>query len=371
MKKIGFVGCRGLVGTVLLQRMLEEGDFLKVNPIFFTTSQEGKLAPNFGQQEKFLYNAFDYDKLITLKIIVNCHGSNYTNKVYLKLRKMGWNGYWVDSSFILRMKKNSIISLDPVNINDIKIGIEKGIKDFIIGNCTVNLLLIALGGLFEKDLIEWISISSYQAVSGAGSYEMYKFLLHICKIFNSFKKYLKNLSNNILFVEKKVTKFLFKNIQQKNKNFDTSYVANLIPWIDKKFIDGRTKEEWKLQTETNKILNKKEIIPIDGTCVRIGALRCHSQSLVIKMKKNISIMNIKKIISSHNKWVKIIPNEYNTTLKNLTPVSVSGTLNIPIGRIRKLNFGKEYLSVFTVGDQLLWGAAEPLRRILKILIFYL
>lgn len=362
MKKVGFVGWRGMVGSVLIQRIVEEGDISKISPIFFTSSQYGKVAPNYGQDEKFLQNAFDFDQLISLDIIVSCYGNCYTEKVYLKLRKMGWCGYWVDSASFLRMKKDSVIVLDPVNYSFIKKSIISGFKDFICGNCVANLMLISLYGLFNENLIKWISYSTYQAISGAGSSQFYKLLIQIKELNNYFQERSINVFDNILFLERNINKF-FKN----NDFFSSSLVFNLIPWIDKKMHNGQSKEEWKIQEEVNKILSLKNFVFIDGICVRVNALRCHSQSLIVKLKKDISINEIKNLLLYNKDIINIIPNDPYLVTKKLNPIYVSGKLQVFIGKIRKLSIGKKYLSIFSVGDQLLWGAAEPIRRVLSIL----
>ncbi|NIG99253.1 MAG: aspartate-semialdehyde dehydrogenase [Buchnera aphidicola (Periphyllus acericola)] len=369
-KTVGFIGWRGMVGSVLLNRILKKKDFLNFNFIFFSTSQFSFKNPEFNRfnSNKILKDANNLDELFELDIILTCQGSDYTNKIYYKLRNSGWSGYWIDASSDLRMKIDSVIVLDPINKKNIIQSIDRGIKTFIGGNCTVSLMMLALGGLFRNDLIEWISFSTYQAASGGGS----GYILELLKQIKFLNKYLSkddNLSKSILDIEKKITK-----ITQKNsfpiKNSLVPLILNLIPWIDLDMSSGQSKEEWKMEAETNKILSLKDNkkILIDGTCVRIGSLRCHSQSFLIKLKKNIDISNIEDIISSDNKWVKIIKNNKNDSIKKLTPLSVTGTLNIPIGRIRKLSLGNNYISAFSIGDQLLWGAAEPLRRMLKFLI---
>ncbi|AMA64932.1 Aspartate-semialdehyde dehydrogenase [Candidatus Arsenophonus lipoptenae] len=366
MKTVGFIGWRGMVGSVLLQRMNEEGDFNNINPVFFTTSQYEEIAPNYGQYQKKLLDAFSLDILKELEVIVTCQGGNYTNQIYHKLLDIGWSGYWIDASSSLRMRDDSIIVLDPVNRQHIDRGLNSGIKTFVSGNCTVSLMLMALAGLFVENLIEWISVSTYQAVSGIGARNMRELLLQMGELYSKVSDDLQNVAISILSIEKKITTFI-RSGKMIAKEFSIPLVSNLIPWIDKKLINGQTYEEWKGQAETNKILNTHTIIPIDGLCVRIDALRCHSQAIILKLKKNISIRNIEQILESHNDWVCVIPNEPELTIKKLTPTAVTGTLNIPIGRLRKLNMGKRYLSAFTVGDQLLWGAAEPLRRMLKLL----
>lgn len=367
-KKVGFLGWRGMVGSVLLKRMKKKKDFKKIKSFFFTTSQVGQKSPNIKNVGNiFLYDAYDISILKELDIIVTCQGSAYTNTIFFKLRKICWKGYWIDASSTLRMNSDSIIVLDPINYNNILSGLNYGIKTFVGGNCTVSLMLLALGGLFQKKLIDWVSVSTYQAISGGGAKHLQELLLQIKYISKIIQKNEKYLEFSILELEHKILKSLFHN------NFPKEYlkvplVNSLIPWIDTLMKNGQSKEEWKGMAETNKILSSKKKIYIDGNCVRISSLRCHSQSFTIKLLKNVSISDIYTLIQEHNKWVKIIPNVPEETMQYLTPTFVSGTLKIPIGRIRKLNFGELYLSAFSVGDQLLWGAAEPLRRILKILI---
>ncbi|QJC29181.1 aspartate-semialdehyde dehydrogenase [Enterobacteriaceae endosymbiont of Plateumaris rustica] len=368
MKDVGFIGWRGIVGSVLLKRMVKKKDFNSINVIFFTTSQCGKIIPfSIKNKCKILQDAYNIEILSSLDIIISCQGSEYTEKMYSKLRSIGWNGYWIDASSYLRSFKKSVIVLDPINLNFIKKKIDMGIKTFVGGNCTVSLMLMALGGLFKNNLIEWLFVSTYQAASGAGSSFMKELLLQMK--FISKKLNFKNHSLSILDIEKNISKNI-KNSDFPKKYFSVPLAGSLIPWIDKKVCNGQTKEEWKGQFETNKILNTKKIIPIDGVCVRIGTLRSHSQSFTIKLKQNLSLNNIKNIIQSNNKWVKVISNNMDDTINNLTPVAVNGKLDIPIGRIKKLNIDKNCFSAFSVGDQLLWGAAEPLRRMLKLLINY-
>ncbi|QJC38245.1 aspartate-semialdehyde dehydrogenase [Enterobacteriaceae endosymbiont of Donacia marginata] len=370
MKNVGFIGWRGMVGSVLIKRMLEKKDFNKINAIFFSTSQYGKSIPNFNIKNKNqkLENAYNFEKLFELDIIITCQGSKYTNEIYFKLRKKGWNGYWIDAASNLRTLDNTVIVLDPINLKDIQQKLNMGIKTFVGGNCTVSLMLMALGGLFKNNLIDWISVSTYQAASGAGAKFMKELILQIQYISNNIPDLIDYKSDNILNIEQEITKKMDSPNFPK-KLFHTSLINNLIPWIDKKINNsGQTKEEWKGQYETNKILNTTKIVPIDGICVRIATLRSHSQSFTIKLNKNLSIDNIHNIINSHNKWVKIIPNNFNDTINFLTPSFVSGTLDIVVGRIKKLNIDKNCFSIFSVGDQLLWGASEPLRRMLKLLI---
>ncbi|QCI23962.1 aspartate-semialdehyde dehydrogenase [Buchnera aphidicola (Macrosiphoniella sanborni)] len=368
IKLVGLVGWRGIVGSVLLKRMIEENDFSKINPVFFSTSQYGKDSPVINKiSYDCLKNAYDINLLKDMDIIITCQGSSYTDTVYPKLRTNGWKGYWIDAASTLRMKTDSIIILDPVNHEMIKNGIQKGIKTFIGGNCTVSLMLMALAGLFKKELIEWITVSTYQAASGAGSRHMIELLNQMGTLYNTVKQDLLNHSSTILDIENKVTN-ITRSCNFPIKYFSVPLAGSLIPWIDKEVKNGQSREEWKAQAETNKILGCVNKVIIDSTCVRIGSLRCHSQSFFIKLKKELSLKSIEELIDNDNKWVNVIPNNIQDTLLKLTPSAVTNTLDIPIGRIRILNIGKKYLSAFTVGDQLLWGAAEPLRRMLNLLI---
>ena len=369
MKNVGFIGWRGMVGSVLMDRMQQEQDFANLNPVFFTTSQAGQKAPVFGGKEAgTLKDAFDIEELKKLDIIVTCQGGDYTNEVYPKLKATGWDGYWVDAASALRMEKDAIIVLDPVNQHVIADGLKKGIKTFVGGNCTVSLMLMALGGLFERDLVEWISVATYQAASGAGAKNMRELVSQMGLLEKSVSAELANPASSILEIERKVTAEMRAD-SFPTDNFGAALAGSLIPWIDKLLPSGQTKEEWKGYAETNKILGLSDNpIPVDGLCVRIGALRCHSQAFTIKLKKDIPLDEIEQILASHNEWVKVIPNDKETTLRELTPAKVTGTLSVPVGRLRKLVMGPEYLAAFTVGDQLLWGAAEPVRRILKQLV---
>lgn len=366
MKKVGFIGWRGMVGSVLIQRMIDENDFSDISPSFFSTSQIGYTSPDIGQERTNLKDAFSLKELSSMDIIVTSQGGDYTNEVYPKLRAAGWNGYWIDAASSLRMEPSSIIILDPVNLSAIQKGISEGIKTFVGGNCTVSLLLMALGGLFEKDLIEWVSPHTYQAASGAGARNMRELIAQMGSINNIVASKIEDPACAILEIDKEVT----QHIQSNNfpvEQFGAPLAGGLIPWIDSKMSTGQSKEEWKAQIEGNKILGSEKEIPIDGLCVRIGAMRCHSQAITMKLKKDLSIKEIEELLSSHNEWVKVVPNEREQTINDLSPAKISGTLVIPIGRIRKLAMGPEYISAFTVGDQLLWGAAEPLRRMLNIL----
>ncbi|QTH73177.1 aspartate-semialdehyde dehydrogenase [Pseudoalteromonas xiamenensis] len=367
MNKVGLVGWRGMVGSVLMERMQQEGDFSKINATFFTTSQAGQLGPDFAGDAKPLLSAYDIDALRGMDIVITCQGGDYTKEVYPALRESGWQGYWIDAASALRMADDSIIVLDPVNIDVIEQGLEQGVKTFVGGNCTVSLMLLALGGLFERDLIEWVSPMTYQAASGAGAKNMRELISQMGAIHSEVADLLDNPHSAILEIDKRVSEKLQSDSLPKDQ-FGVPLAGSLIPWIDVPMDSGQSKEEWKAQVEANKILgSSKSPIPVDGLCVRIGAMRCHSQALTIKLKEDISVEEIESILASHNEWVKVIPNDRSLSSTDLTPVKVTGTLSIPIGRIRKLAMGPEYISAFTVGDQLLWGAAEPLRRMLRII----
>lgn len=368
MKKVGLVGWRGMVGSVLLERMKQQSDFALIDTTFFTTSQAGQLGPDIAGEAKPLLDASNISELAKMDIIVTCQGGDYTNAVYPQLRESGWDGYWIDAASALRMANDSIIVLDPVNKDVIEQGLSQGVKTFVGGNCTVSLMLLALGGLFEQDLIEWVSPMTYQAASGAGARNMKELIAQMGAIHQSVAEQLANPSAAILEIDKIVSDKMASN-QLPQDQFGVPLAGSLIPWIDVPMPSGQSKEEWKAQVEANKILGSaKQPIPIDGLCVRIGAMRCHSQAMTIKLREDISVAKIEQILESHNEWVKVIPNERDISTTDLTPVKVTGTLNIPIGRIRKLAMGPKYISAFTVGDQLLWGAAEPLRRMLRIIV---
>lgn len=371
MLKVGFVGWRGMVGSVLMQRMQAENDFQSFNAVFFTTSQAGQPGPDVGSGSRLLEDAMNIDRLAEMDIILSCQGGDYTTKVYEPLRQL-WDGYWIDAASTLRMKNDAIIVLDPVNRSVIDKGLKQGIKNYIGGNCTVSLMMMALGGLFENELVEWISSMTYQAASGAGAKNMRELISQMGELAAGVKELLANPSSAILDIDKKITEKL-NDSSLSMDNWGVPLAASLIPWIDVPVEGGQSKEEWKGIAETNKILGNSadQRIPIDGLCVRIGAMRCHSQAFTIKLKKDISIEAIEKIIASHNEWVKVIPNDRQSSSKELTPAKVSGTLTVPIGRIHKMNIGPEYLTAFTVGDQLLWGAAEPVRRMLNIVLNHL
>jgi len=368
--RVGFVGWRGMVGSVLMQRMLEEKDFTGFEPVFYSTSQVGEKGPDIGIDIPPLRDAYDIEDLKKLDIIVSCQGGDYTTKVYPELRKDGWKGYWIDAASTLRMEKDSIIVLDPVNRRVIDEALSKGKKDYIGGNCTVSLMLMAIGGLFHANLVEWVSTMTYQAASGAGAKNMRELLLQMGFVYKAVEEDLKNPASAILEIDRKVTLAL-RDENLPVENFSVPLAGSLIPWIDRQLENGQSREEWKGYAETNKILMANPPIPVDGICVRIGAMRCHSQGLTIKLKKNVPLNDIYDIIANANDWVKIVPNEKEITIRELTPAAVSGMLTVPVGRIRKMNIGEEYLTCFTVGDQLLWGAAEPIRRILKIVLDFL
>jgi aspartate-semialdehyde dehydrogenase len=366
---VGLVGWRGMVGSVLMGRMEEEGDFPLINPVFFTTSQKGQKAPLFGGVDAgVLEDAFDIDALAKLDVIITCQGGDYTTAVYSKLKATGWEGYWIDAASSLRMEDDAIIVLDPVNMDVIKDGIQNGVRTYVGGNCTVSLMLMALGGLFEKDLIEWISPMTYQAASGSGAKHMRELISQMGAVCDNVKDLLDDPASAILEIDKKTAEFI-RSTDYPVDQFGVPLAGSLIPYIDTQLQSGQSREEWKAEVETNKILGTSATpTPIDGICVRVGAMRCHSQAMTIKLKKDISVSEIESILASGNDWVKVIPNDRQETMNELTPAKVTGTLNVPVGRIRKLSMGPEYISAFTVGDQLLWGAAEPLRRMLRILL---
>ncbi|QIQ41453.1 MAG: aspartate-semialdehyde dehydrogenase [Buchnera aphidicola (Aphis urticata)] len=367
IKSVGFIGWRGMVGSVLLNRMIEENDFLKITPHFFSTSQFGKNGPTINNIAfQNVKDAYNLNLLEEMDIIVTCQGESYTNTVYSKLRKKNWNGYWIDAASTLRVKNDAIIVLDPINLKVIKQAVDNGIKTFVGSNCTVSLMLMALGGLFQQKLVEWISVSTYQAASGAGANYVIELLKQMGSLYNIVSEDLSNDFCSILKITKKVTKIIQDN-SFPLKYFSVPLAGSLIPWIDSDIGTGQSREEWKGQFETNKILDSNNIVKIDGICVRISSIRCHSQSILMKLNKNISLQNIEEIIFNHNKWVNFIPNNIEETISKLTPSAVTGTLNIPVGRLRKSSIGNKYFSAFTVGDQLLWGAAEPLRRMLNLL----
>ena len=369
MKRVGFVGWRGMVGSVLMDRMREENDFAQIDePVFFTTSQAGQPGPDIGKPVPALKDATDIEELSRMDAVVTCQGGDYTKRVFADLRGSGWQGYWIDAASALRMDDAATVVLDPVNMSVIEQALADGRKDFIGGNCTVSLMLMGLGGLFNADLVEWATSMTYQAASGAGAKNMRELLSQMGVLRDSVSTLLDDPSSAILDIDRGVTDALRGDAFPTN-NFGVPLGGSLIPWIDVALENGQSKEEWKAVSETNKILGREDNpIPIDGTCVRIGAMRCHSQALTIKLKKAVPIDEIEQILDEANAWSKVIPNDRARTIRELTPAKVTGTLSIPVGRLRKMNLGDEYLNAFTVGDQLLWGAAEPLRRMLGILL---
>ena len=372
MNRVGLVGWRGMVGSVLMQRMRDENDFENIEPVFFTTSQVGQVGPDVGKDIPPLKDANSIDELKAMDVIITCQGGDYTKAVYADLRNTGWDGYWIDAASALRMKDESIIVLDPVNKDVIENGLANGIKTYVGGNCTVSLMLMAIGGLFDKDLVEWVAPMTYQSASGAGARNMRELIKQMGAIDDEVKDLIDDPASAILEIDKKVASFI-RSDRYPTQEWPVPLAASLIPWIDVPLESGQSKEEWKAEVETNKILGRgglsnKKAVPIDGLCVRVGAMRCHSQALTIKMKQDVPLNEISDIIANHNDWVKVIPNDRELTMTDLTPAAVSGTLTVPVGRMRKLTMGNDYLSAFTVGDQLLWGAAEPLRRMLRILL---
>ncbi len=372
MKRVGLVGWRGMVGSVLMQRMLEERDFDLLEPVFFSTSQAGGKGPAIGRDVPALKDAKNIDDLKAMDVILSCQGGDYTTEVFPRLRQAGWQGHWIDAASTLRMKDDAVIILDPVNMGVIKDALAKGAKNWIGGNCTVSLMLMALGGLFQRDLVEWMSAMTYQAASGAGAQNMRELLAQMGEAHRVAQALLSDPASAILDIDREVAGIL-RDEKFPTSNFGVPLAGSLIPWIDKDLGNGQSREEWKGQAECNKILGReagsgKPAVPVDGICVRIGAMRCHSQALTIKLKKDIPLGEIEGMLATANDWVKVVPNQRERTVRELTPAAVTGTLAVPVGRLRKLSMGGEYLAAFTVGDQLLWGAAEPLRRMLRVLL---
>jgi len=373
--RVGLVGWRGMVGSVLMQRMSKENDFALIEPVYFSTSAAGQMAPTFGgvTPELPLQDAYDLDALKQLPIIISCQGGDYTKAVYGPLRAAGWQGHWIDAASTLRMEPHTVIILDPVNRPVIDEALARGGRDWIGGNCTVSLMLMAIGGLFRAGLIEWVSSMTYQAASGAGAQNMRELLKQMGVLYQAVADELADPASAILEIDRKVTEAM------RSPAFPTGHfrgvplAGSLIPWIDVPVEHGQSKEEWKGGAECNKILGLPPFrtpgsIPVDGICVRVGAMRCHSQGLTIKLKRDVPLTEIEALIAQANDWVKVVPNERERSEQELTPAAVSGTLTIPVGRLHKLAMGPQYLGAFTVGDQLLWGAAEPLRRMLRILL---
>jgi aspartate-semialdehyde dehydrogenase len=370
--KVGIVGWRGMVGSVLMERMTAERDFELFDSVFFSTSNAGGAAPKVARSGSTLKDATDLEALKACDTIVTCQGGDYTNDMFPKLRAAGWNGYWVDAASSLRMKDDAVIILDPVNLPVIKDALAKGVKNYIGGNCTVSLMLMALDGLLKEDLVEWVTAMTYQAASGAGAPNMRELLDQMGVAHGSVKDLLADPKSAILDIDGKVSQALMSDRLPK-ENFGVALAGSLIPWIDKDLGNGVSREEWKGGAEANKILGKPVMgqpgsLVVEGLCVRIGAMRCHSQALTIKLKKDLPLGEVERLLARGNEWVKVIPNNRDASIRELSPARISGTMSVPIGRLRKLAMGPEYLSAFTVGDQLLWGAAEPLRRMVRLLL---
>lgn len=364
--KVGLVGWRGMVGSVLIQRMREENDFDLIEAVFFTTSNVGGEAPAEGRGIP-LKDAYDLNELKAMDAIISCQGGDYTTEVFPKLRAAGWQGYWIDAASTLRMEDDAVIILDPVNLDLIQRSLSSGVKNFIGGNCTNSILLMGLGGLFHAGLVEWVSSMTYQAASGAGAQNMRELLNQMGMVHASVADLLSDPKSAILEIDRRVAEKL-RSAEMPTENFGAPLAGSLIPWIDKQLDNGQSKEEWKGQAEVNKILGTSQRIPVDGLCVRIGAMRCHSLALTIKLNKDVSMGEIETLIKGANPWVKFVPNQRELSVRDLTPAAVTGSLDVAVGRVRKMELGPEYLSAFVCGDQLLWGAAEPLRRMLRILL---
>ena len=372
-KLVGLVGWQGMVGSVLMDRMQAEGDFALIEPMFFSTSNAGGAAPAMAKNESKLHDAMDVNALKRCDIIITAQGGDYTTEVFPKLRATGWNGHWIDAASSLRMKDDAIIILDPVNMPVIQDALRKGGRNWIGGNCTVSCMLMGVGALYKAGLVDWMSTMTYQAASGGGAQHMRELLTQYGTLNAEVRALLDDPKSAILEIDRRVIAKQRGLSADETANFGVPLGGSLIPWIDKDLGDGMSKEEWKGMAETNKILGQgpgfaSAAVPVDGFCVRVGAMRCHSQALTFKLKKEVPVADIEAMIAADNAWVKVVPNTREATLKDLTPVSVTGTMTIPVGRIRKLAMGPEYVGAFTIGDQLLWGAAEPLRRMLRILL---
>ena len=370
---VGLVGWRGMVGSVLMDRMQAENDFAHFEPLFFSTSNAGGKAPAMAKNETTLQDAHNIDALKRCDIIITCQGGDYTNEVFPKLRAAGWNGHWIDAASSLRMKDDAVIILDPVNLPVIKNSLAKGGKNWIGGNCTVSCMLMGVGALYKAGLVEWMSTQTYQAASGGGAQHMRELLTQFGTLNAEVKALLDDPKSAILEIDRKIIARQRSLGADQTANFGVPLGGSLIPWIDKDLGNGVSREEWKGMAETNKILGQGDgfgspAVPVDGFCVRVGAMRCHSQALTFKLKKDVPVADIEAMIANDNPWAKVVPNTREATIKDLTPVAVTGTLDIPVGRIRKMAMGPEYVGAFTIGDQLLWGAAEPLRRMLRILL---
>jgi len=382
MELTGFVGWRGMVGSVLLDRMRSERDFELIEPIFFSTSDAGGQAPSMAKNETRLHDAYDIDALKRCSVVISCQGGDYTNEVHPRLRAAGWKGHWIDAASALRMHPDAVIVLDPVNMPVIKAALAKGGRDWIGGNCTVSCMLMGVGALFKAGLVEWMSTMTYQAASGGGAAHMRELLAQFGALHADVRELLHDPKSAILEIDRKVLARQHAMAGAEVEHFGVPLGGSLIPWIDKDLGIGKqrgeagwgvSREEWKGMAETNKILGRgpgfsAPAVPVDGLCVRVGTMRCHSQALMFRLAKDVPLADIEALIASDNAWVKVVPNEKEATLAHLTPAAVTGTLDIPVGRLRKMAMGERYLSAFTIGDQLLWGAAEPLRRMLRILL---
>jgi aspartate-semialdehyde dehydrogenase len=373
MKRVGIIGWRGMVGSVLVDRMRTERDFELIEPTFFSTSQAGGAGPQIGKAIPPVGDARDISALAVMDVVISCQGSDYTGEIYPRLRAAGWSGYWIDAARTLRMNEDAVIVLDPVNLSLIKRALAKGVRNFIGGNCTVSCMLMGMHGLFQADLVEWMTCMTYQAASGGGAQHMRELLAQFGLINAEVKDLLADPASAILDIDRKVlAKQLDGTLPMQNFG-GVPLAGNLIPWIDRDMGNGVSLEEWKGGAETNKILGRgagfdAPATPIDSLCVRVGAMRCHSQALTIKLKQDVPLDEICEIIASANEWVRVVPNERERSMRELTPAAVTGRMHVPVGRLRKLSMGGEYLAAFTIGDQLLWGAAEPLRRMLRILL---
>ncbi len=366
---VGLVGWRGMVGSVLMDRMQAENDFALIEPVFFSTSNAGGAAPAMAKNEKTLKDAHDIAELKKCDIILTCQGGDYTSEVFPKLRAAGWNGHWIDAASTLRMDQDAVIVLDPVNLPVIQDALAKGGNNWVGGNCTVSCMLMGVGALYKAGLVEWMSTQTYQAASGGGAQHMRELLNQYGTLNAEVKALLDDPKSAILEIDRMVVAKQRALSADETANFGVPLGGSLIPWIDKDLGNGQSREEWKAMAETNKILGLGDAaIPVDGYCVRVGAMRCHSQALTFKLKKDVPVADIEAMIAADNEWVKVVPNNREATMQDLTPVAVTGTMTIPVGRIRKLAMGPEYVGAFTIGDQLLWGAAEPLRRMLRILL---
>jgi aspartate-semialdehyde dehydrogenase len=368
MLRVGIVGWRGMVGSVLVQRMREERDFDHLEPVFFSTSQAGGKGPAIGKPTDAVKSATDLAELKKLPVILSCQGGDYTSEIYPKLRREGWKGYWIDAASALRMKDDAVIVLDPLNLDLIKASLAKGVKNYIGGNCTVALMLMGMAGLFQRDEVEWMTTMTYQAASGAGAAAMRDLVAQMAVLGDSARDLVDDPASAILDIDRAVIDSM-RSRELPSENLGYPLAGSLLPWVDKDLGNGQSREEWKGQAETNKILGRNgNAIPLDGICVRVGAMRCHSQALTIKLRRPVPMDEVEGMLADAHDWVRVVPNRREETLAELTPAAVTGKLSVPVGRLRKLPMGDDYLAAFTVGDQLLWGAAEPLRRMVRILL---